>query len=87
MNWEDTVLSPEQLRAINDDMPMEAKYGNVFLEIAEQQAKETWDKAVREVVAKLEEWEREMPAGIDFIAANRGHLWPYIELLKKEFGL
>ena len=51
--WQDTVLTSEQLWAINDAMPPEAKYGEVFEAVAETQAKATWDAAIQEVQEQL----------------------------------
>ena len=48
MGYKETVMSDEQLKRINDAMPSDAKYGEVFKAIAEAQANLTWDIAVKE---------------------------------------
>ena len=63
MNWKDTVMNKEQLSKINDAMPSNAKYGEVFKAIADKQAeisfplgeKQGIDKVVESAKALLEE--------------------------------
>ena len=45
----DTRMSPEELKAINDAMPSEAKYGEVFKVIAEKQAEISFKAGVRKI--------------------------------------
>ena len=52
----DTVMSPEQLRAINDDMPPTAKYGEVFKEIAKVQAEITGKIMLNQGRKDVVEW-------------------------------
>ena len=53
MDYRDTVLSPEELKAINNSMPSTAKYGEVFEVIADKQAETTWRRAIKEVIQWL----------------------------------
>lgn len=47
MNWEDTVMSREELTKVNDTMAPEARYGDVFEKIAVRQAEITWPPAFK----------------------------------------
>ena len=46
------LLSPEEMKAINDAMPGEAKYGDVFEAIAEAQAKISFQAGQDSIVDK-----------------------------------
>ncbi len=56
MKAEDTVLSKKQLSEINNNMPAEAKYGEVFEAIAQAQAEISFKVGVK-VGAKMREKE------------------------------
>jgi len=45
MDWKETVMNKDSLMAMNNAMPSEAKYGDVFEGIAERQAQITGDIA------------------------------------------
>ncbi len=89
--WEETVLTKEQLRAINDAMPSEAKYGDVHTAIAEAQAKIAFEagresrdheiaEAKRTGMREVVEWVEH--SGIPYQSALDD--W---QDYKKEFGL
>lgn len=40
--YKETVIKPKELKRINDAMPSDAKYGDVFEAIANNQAEITW---------------------------------------------
>ncbi len=44
-------------------------------------------EGIKTVVELLSTWECKSPEGLDFIAADRGHLWPYVDVLRKMFNL
>ncbi len=50
MNAKDTVMKKEELTRINNNMPSEAKYGDVFEAIAERQAEISVKAGRRDVV-------------------------------------
>jgi hypothetical protein len=60
--WEETVMIKKELSKINDAMPSEAKYGDVFLAIANKQAKLTWKarepeiEEAKKLAKKVVEW-------------------------------
>ena len=70
----DTVLTKEQMRAINDNMPGDAKYGEVFEAIAIAQAEITGEimlkqgrKEVRDII--IEDTKNfQMPLSLGLIA-------------------
>lgn len=48
MKASDTRLNKEQLSAINNSMPADAKYGDVFVEITKQQAERSFKAGIKE---------------------------------------
>jgi len=66
-NWENTVMSKAQLLEINNQMPSEAKYGEVFEVIAEKQAEITWDIARQGGRKEVVEWIEENSANFDLM--------------------
>lgn len=51
IEFKDTVMGKEELVKLNDAMPSEAKYGDVFRSIAERQAEIT-SKAVKQEIGE-----------------------------------
>lgn len=57
-----TVMSPEQrLKIINDNMPPEAKYGDVFQAIAEAQARTTCPICFKAGIKEAVDWIESAP--------------------------
>ena len=53
MEAKDTVMSMKQLLEINNQMPPEAKYGDVFQFIAERQAEISFKTGIKEVLEAI----------------------------------
>lgn len=51
-----TVMSKQELSKINDAMPSTAKYGEVFLEIANKQAEISFKAGRREVIEVVDDY-------------------------------
>ena len=77
MGWEDTVLTPEQL---NDAW-------NSLIFTAEEERGEKTDLKVQAKASYEAGYQAGLAAALDFIAANRGHLWPWVDALKKKWGI
>lgn len=56
MNWLETVMSKDELTKINNAMSAMAKYGDVFLAIAQNQAQITGDMAYEAGIEKVVKW-------------------------------
>ncbi|KKM98738.1 hypothetical protein LCGC14_1154840 [marine sediment metagenome] len=91
--WEDMVMSPEKRRAINDEMPSDAKYGDVFEAIAKAQAEITWkarDPEIKEAFkagqeAEKAHWAREIERQLH--DAYEGGLLEVVEWVKNNITI
>ena len=59
MEAKDTVMNKEKLKQINDAMPPEAKYGDVFETIAYNQAEISFPLGEQQGIEKVVEWMEE----------------------------